>query len=261
VDGVRDATPGSENPVEAERATSFGSVAELYDQYRPGPPAEIAEWLLPPGADRAADVCAGTGALSRILAGRVRHVVAVDLDLRMLAVLRTRSPAPDAVCGRGETTPLRGGAFDAVLVSSGWHWLDSARAVPEMARLLRPGGLLGVVWSGPDRRIDWVGDLLPRRRTDVDARPRPERQLIIAADQPFGRPEMRAIDWLLPRTRSQLVGLAGTYSRVITSGSAQRLAVAHHASEVIQQHSLFSRRARIDLPMITCCWRAARLPT
>jgi SAM-dependent methyltransferase len=232
-----------------ERAISFGDVAELYDEYRPAPPLEAAAWLLPSGAERVADLCAGTGTFSRVLAGRVSEVVAVDLDLRMLAVLRARSPRPAAVCANGEVLPFRAGSFDAVLVSSGWHWLDADRAVPELARVLRPGGVLGVVWNGPNREVDWVQELLPRRAERESRSRRPRRQLTIPPGQPFGQPEHHVIGWSLPRTADQIVGLAGTYSRVITSREHDQLALPRTPTPIV------------DLPMSARCWRAIRLAT
>jgi SAM-dependent methyltransferase len=237
-----------ENAEVRDRAVSFGDVAELYDAYRPAPPPEAAEWLLPSGVQRVADVCAGTGTFSRVLASRASHVVAVDLDLRMLAVLRTRSPKPAAVGANGEVLPFRGGSLDAVLVSSGWHWLDPNRAVPEIARVLRPGGVLGVVWNGPNRGVDWVQELLPRRAGRATASGRPRRELSIPPGQPFSRPEHRVIDWSLPRTRAQIVGLAGTYSRVITADQRAPLAAPRAPAQ------------GVDLPMSARCWRAIRLP-
>lgn len=242
-----------------DRALSFGSVAEHYDRFRPAPPPEVAEWLVPPGAQRVADVCAGTGGLSRVLADRVPGVVAVDLDTRMLAVLQARTPRPAAVCARGEVLPFGDGTLDAVLVASGWHWLDPELAVPEAARVLRPGGVLGVVWNSPDRRVEWVGDLLQHRRAADDAEARGRRQLAIPPGVPFGEPEQRVVDWSLPRTPSELIGLAGTYSSVIASGFDEQLSVARRAATVVERHPLLQGRASVSLPLRARCWRAVRL--
>ena len=85
-----------------DRATSFGTIAADYDRYRPPPPLAVADWLLPKGAQRVADVCAGTGGFSRVLAGRVQEVIAVDLDTRMVALA---GPQVLRLCGRGEALP------------------------------------------------------------------------------------------------------------------------------------------------------------
>ncbi|HEY5017660.1 MAG TPA: rRNA adenine N-6-methyltransferase family protein, partial [Streptosporangiaceae bacterium] len=71
---------------------SFGAIADDYDRLRPGPPAAALDWLLPEHCEVAVDVGAGTGLLTRALAGRVPRVVAVEPDQRMRAVLQARSP-------------------------------------------------------------------------------------------------------------------------------------------------------------------------
>jgi SAM-dependent methyltransferase len=242
------------------RATSFGSVAEDYDRYRPAPPSQSADWLLPPGARRVADLCAGTGGFSRVLAPRVAQVIAIELDPRMAAVLAARSAGVQVVNARGEALPIGTGSLDAVVVSSGWHWLDPELAVPEIARVLRPGGVLGVVWNGPARQIEWVDELLSGNREAAAGRVRPGHVLSIPDGQPFSPPEGHTIEWTLPRSPSQLVGLAGTYSRVIVQGPEERQAVARRAAAVLERDPMLRDRARIELPMRARCWRAVRLP-
>ncbi|MGH9123236.1 MAG: class I SAM-dependent methyltransferase [Acidimicrobiales bacterium] len=244
----------------AVRATSFGSVAADYDRFRPSPPAEVADWLLPAGVQRVADIGAGTGGFSRVVAARVATTVAVEFDLRMARQLVARSPRVSVVNGRGERLPLRTAGFDAVVASSSWHWLEAAPALLEIARVLRNGGVLGVVWGGPDRDVDWVRELLARDvRSDSERQGRRHR-LDIPEGTLFGIPETRVIQWSLPRTPEQLVGLAGTYSRVITADDTDRHSIASHVAGVIRGHRALQGRAVLDLPMSARCWRAVRLP-
>lgn len=241
------------------RALSFGGIPEQYDRFRPAPPGEAADWLLPPAARVVADVCAGTGGFTRVLASRAEHVVAVDLDPRMLAVLRSRTPAGRAVRASGHHLPFRDGTLDGVLVSSGWHWLRPDRAVPEIARVVRPGGTLGVVWNGPDRSTPWVSDLFEHRPTP-DGLPAPSRRVLsIPPGLPFTAPEHRAIPWTLPRTRSQILGLAGTYSRVITASPGEQRAERRRAEAQLDGLPPGPAPDRIDLPMRAFCWRAVRV--
>ena len=144
---------------EEEKATSFGNVAESYDRVRPGPAPEALDWLVPDGCEVAVDLAAGTGLFTRELIGRAARVVAVEPDARMREVLARRSPEVDVREGWGEAMPLPDASADAVFVSTAWHWLDPARAVPEIARVLRPGGRLGVIWTSRNRDQDWVAEL------------------------------------------------------------------------------------------------------
>jgi SAM-dependent methyltransferase len=144
---------------DGNHATSFGNVAESYDRVRPGPPQAALDWLVPAGCAVAVDLAAGTGLFTRALLDRAARVVAVEPDPRMREVLARRTPGLDVRAGRGEALPLPDASADAVFVSTAWHWLDPVLAVPEIARVLRPGGRLGIIWTSRDRDDDWVAEL------------------------------------------------------------------------------------------------------
>jgi SAM-dependent methyltransferase len=135
---------------------SFGAVAGEYDRLRPGPPPEAVDWLLPERRDVVVDLAAGTGLLTRALAGKVGHVIAIEPDERMRSVLQARSCDVEVLAGRGEAIPLPDASADAVFVSSAWHWMDPDRAVPEITRVLRDGGRFGVIWTGRNPHIEWL---------------------------------------------------------------------------------------------------------
>jgi len=135
---------------------SFGAVAGEYDRLRPSPPPEAVDWLLPARRDVVVDLAAGTGLLTRALAGKVGHVIAVEPDERMRSVLQARSCDVEVLAGRGEAIPLPDASADAVFVSSAWHWMDPDLAVPEIARVLRDGGRFGVIWTGRNPHIEWL---------------------------------------------------------------------------------------------------------
>jgi SAM-dependent methyltransferase len=112
--------------------------------------------MLPARRDVVVDLAAGTGLLTRALAGKVGHVIAVEPDERMRSVLQARSGNVEVLAGRGEAIPLPDASADAVFVSSAWHWMDPDRAVPEIARVLRDGGRFGVIWTGRSPHIEWL---------------------------------------------------------------------------------------------------------
>ena len=116
---------------------SFGTIASDYDRLRPSAPGEAIDWLLPERRQVVVDLGAGTGLLTRALAGKAGHVIAVEPDDRMRAVLTARTPGAEVMAGRGEDIPVPDASADVVLVSSAWHWLDPDLAVPEIARILR----------------------------------------------------------------------------------------------------------------------------
>src|SRR5437016_4501937 len=141
------------------RAASFGSAAGAYERGRPPYPPEAIDWLLPAGAARVLDLGAGTGKLTRQLTGRGLDLTAVEPSEGMREQLRRAVPGVRALAGTAEQIPLPDLSVDAVLVAQAWHWMDPAVAVPEVARVLRPGGQLGLLWNIRDERADWVAGL------------------------------------------------------------------------------------------------------
>jgi SAM-dependent methyltransferase len=89
------------------------------------------------------DLGSGTGKLTRVLRGRFADVVAVEPDARM------RRLDPGALEGHAEAIPLADGSVDGVFVGEAFHWFDWPLAVAEIARVLRPGGVLALVWNQP----------------------------------------------------------------------------------------------------------------
>jgi SAM-dependent methyltransferase len=129
----------------AELRLSFGNVAETYDRVRP-PYSELlldrAQELLELDVrSRVLDLGAGTGRVTRQLAGRFGHVVAVEPDERMRALHGA------AIAGKAEAIPLEDASVDAVFVGEAFHWFDAAAAIPEIARVLRPRGGLAILWT------------------------------------------------------------------------------------------------------------------
>jgi len=247
------------------RALSFGAIAEDYDRFRPGPPLDAVEWLVSRPCETAVDIGAGTGALTRVLAPRVPRVVALEPDPRMSAVLAARVPRAYVVTGTAEELPLRDACVDAVVGSSMWHWVDEARAATEAARVLRPGGVLGLLWSGPDRSQGWLAEVfarggrgLPRPARDEAVR-RARHDVRLPADAPFASPEIRTLQWSLQVTREQLVGLAGTYSGFIVLPDAERIRLRDRLADVVREHPALAGRQQIELPMRCICWRAIRI--
>ncbi|MCV7242099.1 class I SAM-dependent methyltransferase [Mycobacterium mantenii] len=245
------------------RAMSFGSIAEDYDALRPHPPRHAVDWLLPSDCEVAVDVGAGTGLFTRTLVGRAAQVVAVEPDARMRAVLAERSPGVRAVEGTGEAIPLPDHSADAVFVSSAWHWMDPECAVPEIGRVLRDGGRLGLIWTSRDRDVDWVRDLdvLPGDdTTELDAPDRFRRRhenVVLPDPQIFHNVASERFAFVRRMTIDDVVAMLATYSRVIITSPDDRAQRLANARAVLTDH--FSGAEAIDVPMQSRCWRADRI--
>lgn len=138
---------------------SFGAVADAYDRGRPSYPREAATWLT--GAEEGQrlsvlELGAGTGKLTEVLVALGHDVHATDPDVAMLERLRARLPYVRTNASPAEEIPLGDRSVDAVVVGQAFHWFDLERALPEINRVLNPGGHLGLVWNQRDARIPWV---------------------------------------------------------------------------------------------------------
>ena len=126
---------------------SFGRVAELYHRVRPPYSQEaldLAQGVLGLSRDvRVLDLAAGTGRLTHELALRFDHVVAVEPNDAMRSLIEDG----EVLAGTAEEIPLADASVDAVFVGEAFHWFDPELAIPEIARVLRPGGGLAMIWT------------------------------------------------------------------------------------------------------------------
>jgi SAM-dependent methyltransferase len=252
---------------DAVRSRSFGGAAREYDRFRPSPSPDALTWLLPPGARTAVDLGAGTGLVTRALADRVPHVVAVEPDDRMREVLtasvadRPDAGAVDAVAGTAEEIPLPDASVDVVVASSSWHWFDPDRAVPEIARVLRPGGVLGVLWSSADRRADWVAAVRDLAHADRDGSASVRRrsfEVELPPGSPFGPGESRQFERTAPMSRDDIAGMVCTYSGVLVLPPADRDDVRRRARALLDARPELGDADPVEVPFRTACWAAVR---
>jgi SAM-dependent methyltransferase len=263
----------------ARRAGSFGGIAAQYERYRPGPPLAAVDWILPEGAQTVVDLGAGTGALTRLLVGRVPHVVAVEPDDRMRALLSEAVPAARAVAGRGESMPLPDASADAVIASTSWHWMDLVPTLTEVARVLVPGGDLGVLWSGPDPQAAFMAQAQDAMRafgqsgvtgetgeTDEGAAvlahaindPVAGHQVLeIPPGVPFDQPESTEFKWDQALTADDLLGLLGTFSWVIVMDDDARRGLYETARTLLRQDGVVGD-VTIDVGYSATVWKARR---
>jgi SAM-dependent methyltransferase len=241
---------------------SFGATADSYQAARPEWPAFTARWLTGTDDDgplagrgplRILDLGAGTGKLTATLVGAGHDVVAVDSSSGMLDVLRAELPDVEAYQAPAERLPLADAGVDVVTVAQAWHWFDATAAAAECARVLRPGGVLGIGWHVRDDDLDWVRELdaLVGRQAEATAS---RWDVHMDLPEPFG-PVQRALFAYRQRLAiDDVVALAASWSYV---------AVRPDREEVLAGVAELARGAAGDdgfvvLPYRTRCYRAVR---
>lgn len=232
--------------MDSTRARSFGAVAQRYDRARASYPPEAVAWVLEPGRAgsgmRVLDLGAGTGRVSAVLLGLGYDVVAVEPDDAMRALVPS---GVQALAGTAEDVPLPDQSVDAVLVGQAWHWFDQEQALAQVRRVLRPGGVLGLLWNVFDDRVPWVAELVAVAAA--------EDRLSAMDDQlPYEGapvPERRCFAHDQAMTRDVLVENLASRSRTVLMAPPAR-------EDFLRVVRTIAPAGAFDLPWVCDTWRA-----
>ncbi|MFD8378176.1 methyltransferase domain-containing protein [Streptomyces sp. NPDC059679] len=230
------------------QAGSFGAAADAYERGRPPYPPEAVAWLVPDRARIVVDLGAGTGKLTRALRAPGRDVVAVEPSAGMREQFSQVLPDVRVLDGTGESIPIPDSSVDTLVCAQAWHWVNPERAVPEVARVLRPGGRLGLVWNSRDVSVPWVAEL-DRILRDYAAAPTEDRQ-VERVGAPFGSVERQDFRWSHPMTAGEVMAMIGSRSYVITLEPAIR-------EELLARvRTLLDAKRPTEMSYVTECYRA-----
>ena len=271
-------TPDNPNRAESEaeaadrllHGSSFGAAAAAYAEHRPGYAEAAVRWAIEPVGDRqpvrVADIGAGTGKLTATLAGLGAEVTAVEPDPQMLAELRRTMPEVSSVPGSAEEIPLPDASLDAVLAGQAMHWFDMDRALPEIARVLRPGGVLAGLWNVDDDRVGWVAGLaeISTRKSSITlttwrgsaAKSRQEQMLGEVSDL-FAAAEVGEFGHGQGRTADSLLATIGTHSHLLVMEGAERARLLARVGDFLRGQPE-TAHGEFTLPMVTVGLRARR---
>jgi ubiquinone/menaquinone biosynthesis C-methylase UbiE len=224
-------------------ARGFGAGAAAYEAARPGYPDEAVEVLATEvGIRRGTEVCdlaAGTGKLTRRLVELGARVTAVEPVEAMRAQAATAVPAATLLDGTAESIPLDDGSVDVVTVAQAFHWFDAPAALAEIARVLRPGGRLAILWNERDESTAWVAEMsrvLHWHERTVSRYQHTDWAAVVATAGPFTPLQERVFRWEQPHTREVLADRVRSISYIAAMPVAER---ERHAAEVV---ALVARR-------------------
>lgn len=241
------------------RARSFSAAALVYERARPSYPPAALGWVLADQPMRVLDLGAGTGKLTRGLVALGHQVVAVEPLAQMRALLADAVPQAELVAGTAEELPLADGSVDAVVAGQAFHWFEPARALPEITRVLRPGGRLGLLWNILDDRVPWVA-----RFADLSAA---ENRFSAAArrrDPPFPpgaafeTPVRRLVEHRVRCDVERLVGLVASHSQTILLDADERACLLERVRRLASTHPDLAGSATFELAYVTDVWRYTR---
>lgn len=201
------------------------------------------------------DLAAGNGRLTRALVERFEHVIAVEPHAEMRDALATAAPQAELLAGVAEAIPLTSGSVDAVFVGSAFHWFDAGRALPEIARVLRPGGALGLIIGRWDRTASAWGrkvDLVLSRRGSL---PAAEWRDHFAATDLYEPLEETVVNADQVQDRDGVLARVASISFVAALPPRDRDAVLREVSRILDSDA--ETRTAVSLPMphrIEVCW-------
>jgi SAM-dependent methyltransferase len=245
------ATEQSEPPEQPDWAHSFGGVADAYERGRPTYPAEAVRWMLGEEPLTVLELGAGTGKLTRVMADLGHDVHATDPDAAMLQILEQEVPGVPTARAGAEEIPLGNGSVDAVIAAQAFHWFDLDKALPEIARVLRPGGRLCLVWNTRNEKIPWVRRLGGIIGTQEQLRD-PAESLIFS--ELFGFVEDREFTHWQTIDRKSIQDLVLSRSNIAVLGERERAA---KLAEVLAFYNEYGRGMDgMQLPYVTRCYRA-----
>jgi len=232
-------------------ARSFGGVAEAYDRGRPSYPRDAAVWLTSEEPLTVLELGAGTGKLTEQLVALGHDVHATDPDPAMLEILRSRLPDVRATEAAAEEIPGPDGVYDVVVGAQCFHWFDVDRAVPEIVRVLKPGGSVALTWNERDERIPWVRKLgriigTQEQGTDPSEMLKQSLQFLYVETETF--------------THWQTVNRSSIQDLVRSRSNIAVLDEEARAAKIVELLELYDDYGRgmdgMQLPYLTRCFRA-----
>lgn len=254
---------GAVNPI---AGTGFARAAGTYTASRPGYPDAAADWLRDQVGVEAgsvvAEVGAGTGKFTALIAGLGADAIAIDPVPEMLAELRVRLPDVRTEIASANALPFDDANFDTVICATAFHWFASAEVLAEFHRVLRPGGALGLIWNVRDTSIGWAAELSAltnRHQGDAPRESEAAWRAFFPAPgfSPLRTTRMRYVHRGSPE--DVIVGRTLTTSFIAALPDAEKAALADEIRALIARTPELAGQTEIDFPYVTMGYDCRRL--
>jgi SAM-dependent methyltransferase len=213
------------------------------------------QWAVGSARRRIIDVGAGTGILTRVLHTTGHEVVPVEPDAKMRAQLESVTPELNALDGSGERIPVSDHSVDAVVAGQAYHWFDTDKAHPEIARVLKPGGIFAPMWNVRDESVAWVAELTKAAELGPDGSTQAAK-LVQTFGPLFTQPERAVFEHSTALTADDLLALLHSRSHYLTSTPEHRDEIDTAVRTLTETHPDIAGHDTFELPYLTYVYRA-----
>jgi len=238
----------------------FDRLADTYERGRPGYPVtgihHLGRVLHLGPSTTVVDVGSGTGKFTRALAPLGAARVAVEPTRGMREVFRRVVPDVPVLDGTAESIPLPDRFADAIVCAQAFHWFRVRPTLREFARVLRPGGGIGLVWNTRDTTVAWskrVSDITSRyhRKEGARAHWRPWKAAFRDPRLPFGPLHRREFPNVQVAPVATFVDRVLSVSSVAVQTAVERRRVAREVRDLLRTDPLTRGQRLVRLPMTT----------
>lgn len=259
-------TNDSDNlPLHPTAASGFSRQAEAYAKARPEYPKAAENWLqtiLKVGPNsKVLEVGAGTGKFTKRLVDTGANVVAVEPIAAMREQFRKLFPTLTPIAATAEQLPFSEQSFDAVVCAQSFHWFATTEVLKEFARVLRPGGHLGLIWNIRDESVPWVAKLGELWREKEGKLPRYHQDLLtnLFPHPDFGqlRRKVYQHSQVGPAEKVVIERMRST-SFVAAMAASEQEAFLHKAREILDQEPNLATATSVEFPYITHMYHCRR---
>jgi SAM-dependent methyltransferase len=256
----------SDQRIHPAAAVGFEAAVERYERGRPSYPEDAVSFLIravgiDPGRD-IVELGAGTGKFTELIVATGARIVAVEPVPGMREALARTCPSVEVVDGTAEQIPLPDASADAVVVAQAFHWFAGEIALPEIHRILRPGGALGLIWNIRDEASDWaerLTEIFDRLTGDGDPRYRDMRwREAFETTDLFGPFHHQVAYHVHQVTRDEFLDRVLSVSYVASAPEAERERVVAEVADLLENDPELHGREQIVMPYRTDVYWCAR---